>query len=141
MKPTYLIEFTVPGQPVGKGRPRFTRAGHAYTPAKTASYENLVRLEFNHQFPSFEPFDGAICVEIMAYYQIPSSFSRKRHSEAKNHIIRPTVRPDCDNVCKAVLDALNNVAYHDDNQIVTLKACKLYDDKPRTEITIWKWNP
>lgn len=27
------ISFIVFGEPVGKGRPRFTRGGHAYTPA------------------------------------------------------------------------------------------------------------
>ena len=35
------VEFTVPGAPVGKGRPRMA-AGRMYTPAKTASYESLV---------------------------------------------------------------------------------------------------
>ena len=38
------IKFTVPGVPVGKGRPRFTRGGHAYTPEKTAAFEEKVRL-------------------------------------------------------------------------------------------------
>lgn len=38
------ISFSVPGEPVGKGRPRFTRTGHPYTPGKTGSYESLVRL-------------------------------------------------------------------------------------------------
>ena len=40
-----MITFTVPGDPVGKARPRITLAGgraHAYTPAKTAAYEQLV---------------------------------------------------------------------------------------------------
>ena len=37
------IQFTVPGVPVGKGRPRFTRGGHAYTPEKTAAFEEKVR--------------------------------------------------------------------------------------------------
>ena len=41
------VEFFVPGQPVGKGRPRATvRAGRArlYTPAKTEKYEARVAL-------------------------------------------------------------------------------------------------
>ena len=39
------VSFTVPGEPIGKGRPRATtRAGHAalYTPKKTANYESLI---------------------------------------------------------------------------------------------------
>ena len=45
---TYL-EFTVDGEPVGKGRPRFTRNGHAYTTEKTADYEQLVKLYFRNK--------------------------------------------------------------------------------------------
>lgn len=36
------IEFTVPGAPVGKGRPRFMKNGHTYTPQKTRDYEGKV---------------------------------------------------------------------------------------------------
>jgi len=41
------ISFTIPGEPVAKGRARScVRNGHIahYTPEKTALYENLVRL-------------------------------------------------------------------------------------------------
>ena len=33
------VEIEVSGQPQGKGRPRFTRNGRAYTPDKTREYE------------------------------------------------------------------------------------------------------
>ncbi len=39
------VMFTVPGEPVGKGRPRIGRVGaHArmFTPSKTANYEGLI---------------------------------------------------------------------------------------------------
>lgn len=36
------VTFTVPGIPVGKGRPRFTKDGHAHTPQKTRDYEDKV---------------------------------------------------------------------------------------------------
>ena len=42
----------IPGEPVGKGRPKFsTFNGHAvaYTPKKTVSYENLVKLSYQQQ--------------------------------------------------------------------------------------------
>ena len=38
--------FTVPGKPQGKGRPRFTRSGHTYTPDRTAAYEERVKLAY-----------------------------------------------------------------------------------------------
>ena len=44
-----MIKFTIPGPPQGKGRPRFTKSGHTYTPAKTAEYEKLVQAEYIRQ--------------------------------------------------------------------------------------------
>ena len=38
-----MITFVIDAPPYGKGRPRFARNGHAYTPEKTAKYERLVQ--------------------------------------------------------------------------------------------------
>ena len=35
----HKVEIEISGQPIGKGRPRFTKTGHAYTPTKTREYE------------------------------------------------------------------------------------------------------
>ena len=46
------VKFTVCGEPKGKGRPRFAKVGNytkTYTPKETASYENLVKLEYQRQ--------------------------------------------------------------------------------------------
>ena len=48
----------------------------------------------------------------------------------------PAIKPDIDNYVKAILDALNGVAFRGDKQIISLNAKKLYSDKPRTEIEI-----
>ena len=50
--------------------------------------------------------------------------------------IRPTKKPDLDNVAKLILDSLNNVAYKDDSQIVMLKVEKFYGEIPRMEIDL-----
>ena len=72
------IEFTVDGEPVGKGRPRFTRSGHAYTPEKTADYEQLVKLSFRKKYPDFKPILKVVplSVTIFAEFPIPASFCR-----------------------------------------------------------------
>ena len=36
-------EFKISGKPMGKGRPRFTRSGHTYTPKDTVEYENRIQ--------------------------------------------------------------------------------------------------
>jgi Holliday junction resolvase RusA-like endonuclease len=50
--------------------------------------------------------------------------------------MRPTKRPDWDNLGKLVSDSLNGLAYKDDSQIVEATAAKYYSDRPRVEIEI-----
>ena len=65
------VEFIIPGQPKGKGRPRMsTRTGVAYTPKDTVMYENLVRMMYQNQVGE-KVLQGAISAEIIGYFQIP----------------------------------------------------------------------
>ena len=139
------VSFVVPGPPVGKGRPRFgvrrSKDGGAYvsvrTPDKTVIYENQVKLEYREQTGGFKFPDGAMLeIEIEAYFSIPKSASKKKRAEMLTGDIRPTKKPDMDNVLKAIADALNGIAYHDDSQIVRAVVDKFYDAAPRAIITI-----
>ena len=140
-----MIQFTIPGIPVGKGRPKFsTINGHAvaYTPAKTASYENLVKLAYQQQCTTqaFEK-DAPLKAEIVAYFPVPKSTSKKKREEMLCGKIRHTKKPDTDNIAKAILDALNGIAYHDDSQIFNLTVRKRYAESPRAEVTIVRCIP
>lgn len=130
------VLFSVPGEPGHKGRPRFTRYGHTYTDKKTVEFENLVRVAFAQHVPGHQPYEGQCRVEIDAYFPIPISTSKKRKALMMDGLIRPTKRPDCDNIAKAVLDALNSVAYNDDKQIIEMLVRKWYSDVPRTIVMI-----
>lgn len=135
------IKFTIPGEPAGKARPKFsTFNGHvrAITPKQTVSYENLVKLSFGQAYPGAKPIekDVPLLVTITAFFKIPASVSKKKRQEMLDFKISPTKKPDCDNIAKAVLDALNGIAYYDDSQIVTLTVDKLYSDTPRVEVEI-----
>lgn len=124
--------FMIPGDPTGKGRPRFTRSGHAYTPEKTASYEQAVRKAYRAEFPDAEPIPAGVpvAVKIMAGYSIPKSTSKVKAERMLAGEIRPTKKPDADNVAKAICDALNGLAYHDDSQVALLCVSKIYTDNP-----------
>lgn len=131
------ISFTVLGPPTAKGRPRMTKKGHTYTPQKTVEYENLVRLEYRRQCGDFKfDQDDPLDVRILAYYPIPKSVSKKKHQMMVRHQIRPMKRPDTDNVCKSILDSLNEVAYHDDAQVVDCQVRKFYGEDPRVVVGI-----
>lgn len=132
--------FTIPGECVGKQRPKFsTINGHAvaYTPQKTVNYENLVKLMYTEQVEE-APYDKSaqLCAVIQAYFPIPKSTSKKNRELMLGGYLRPTKKPDSDNIAKSVLDALNGIAFYDDSQIVSLEVKKLYSDTPRVQVYI-----
>lgn len=132
------FRFTVPGEPVGKGRPRVVRRGgftQTYTPEKTASYENLVKLEFQRQGGRMLK-DGPVFLSIQAWYGIPKSVSKRKREAMMGGLIRPTKKPDCDNVAKTIADALNGLAWRDDSQVVSLLVVKRFGEEPGVEVTI-----
>lgn len=134
------IRFTIPGEPNGKGRPRFARIGtftKTYTPKKTVMYENLVKMEYEQSTHRYRFSDEAyIDMRIRAYYGIPKSVSKIRKAAMIAGILRPVKKPDADNVLKSVADSLNEVAYHDDSQIVDCQVRKFYSENPRVEVRI-----
>ena len=128
--------FTVYGKPQGKGRPRFTRTGHAYTPDKTRDYEELVKVAYiaagGHMIPQGVP----VRVEITAVYPTPKSATSTMRGKMASGEILPTVKPDWDNVGKIVCDALNGTAWHDDAQVTQATVFKVYGETPVVTIEI-----
>ena len=129
------VRFVVSGEPQGKARPRFNN-GHAITPAKTANYETLTQWEYTRQCGHRFPDDAMLDMRIKAYYAVPKSDSKKLRARKLAGEVRPTKKPDMDNVIKIIADALNMVAYRDDTQIVDCQCRKFYSEEPRVEVTI-----
>ena len=130
------VQFTIPGDPVAKGRPKFTRTGFAYTPQKTARYENLVRLAYAGEYPDRNPSESAVSISIVSTFPVPASWPKKKKLLAIMEKIFKKSRPDLDNLIKSVCDGLNEVAWKDDAQIFELYACKKYGEVPKTEVEI-----
>lgn len=129
----------IPGEPQGKGRPRYTRSGHTYTPDSTRAYEALVRACYAEQVHG-EPFAKGVplVVTIECRFGVPLSDSVKKRQAKLCDLILPTKKPDTDNIVKAVLDALNGAAYHDDSQVTTLHVYKRYGIAPCVKVWISK---
>ncbi len=119
------VTFTVPGEPQGKQRPRHMKNGHTYTPDETRQYEKLVREAYILQ-SGLSFGKAAIVVNILAFFRIPKSFTRKQRELIRTGELFPTVKPDGDNIEKIVWDALSGTAYFDDKQIVDHHCRKLY---------------
>ena len=138
------IYFVVPGDPRGKGRPRAKTAKsktgksfvHMYTDEKTVSYETIVALSANKAMAGKEIIKGAVCVNLDMFLPIPKSWSKKKQKQAADGLIYPTVKPDIDNVEKAIFDAINNIVWCDDVQVVFVKKMKKYSSVPCVKVTV-----
>ena len=132
-----VYEFIVPGEVVGKGRPRLnTYTGHVYTPGKTKDYETLVEQYFKVKYPRVEPFEGRVSIEIKAYLKIPKNMTKKDLKKVEEGLLSPTKKPDIDNIVKVILDALNKMAFKDDIQITKLLVEKEYAEEESVYIKI-----
>jgi len=138
-----VFAFTVPGEPVPKARPRATTiGGHArlYTPKKTRSFEDRVRQAAMIRWDGLPIRECAIELIACFYLPIPRSWSKKRQVAAAAGTIRPTSKPDLDNLIKSITDGLNGVVYQDDAAIVETRNAKFYGADPRIEVTLI-WSP
>ena len=134
-----IIEFTVPGEPIAKGRARaFVRCGKIghYTPDKTATYENWVRLFASRAMGNKPPVTGAVALTVDAYFSIPRSWPVKKQEDAEVMKIRHLKKPDASNVVKLIEDALNGVVWLDDCQVIQIRASKNYSRIPYVRIRV-----
>lgn len=135
--PNKYIKFNVPGEPKGKGRPRFTKSGHTYTPKGTVDYEKLVKLSYRQQVGNTVFEKGVpLRIEVDVYFSTPKSVSKKTYEKMIAGAVKPAKKPDVDNILKIIADALNGLAYHDDAQIVEAAINKKYSTIPRVDVII-----
>ena len=88
------------------------------------------------KFRGIKPLDGRISVTIKAYFSIPKNTSKAKTEEMLNNTISPAKKPDIDNIAKIILDALNKLAFNDDNQITKLNIEKVYSEEEKVSILI-----
>lgn len=114
MTPTQTeLSLRIEGKPQPKGRPRFSRSGHAYTPAATRQWEGYLR-EFYSLYCK-EPLEGDLEVSLSFY---------------------TTSRADLDNITKAFLDAGNTIIFKDDSQVKKLHLEKIKSKEEYTIMTV-----
>ena len=121
-----MITFQVMGQPVGKARPRVTRAGRVYTPKKTEQAEQDIRAMARYVMCDEPPIEGPVELVVTFTMDVPASWSKTKRQQAYAQQIKPAAKPDIDNLAKTVMDAINGVVYQDDAQVVRITATKRY---------------
>ena len=133
------VTFTVPGTPVGKGRPKFARRGQyvqTYTPAKTANYENLIKWAAHDAMAGRALIEGPVDLFIVLWLTPPASWSKRKKNMAMAGLLRPVTKPDIDNVLKAICDAMNKVVWNDDSQVVRVAVTKHYGEIAQAQVEV-----
>jgi len=99
-KKDIYIQITIPGRPVSKQRPRFSKKkSRVYTPKGSHDAEQNIKKLIKEKYPRLK-VDEVSDFEVRCYFVYPD----KR-------------RRDIDNAEKLVFDALNNLVWKDDTQV------------------------
>jgi Holliday junction resolvase RusA-like endonuclease len=124
-----MIEFTVHGDPIAKGRPVFG-GGRARTPEKTRE----AALRFTRSAAvalrgseHLLPLAGPLGLDVVFCMPMPAK-PKAHQTEGSWH----TSRPDADNLLKLVCDCLNELVWNDDAQVAFVTVRKVYSKEPRT---------
>ena len=132
-----MYEFEIIGEIKGKARPRLnTYTGSIYTSKETKDYEKLIKQYFIIKYPRYIPLENRIYVKIVAYLNIPKNTTKKNRDLIDQGVLSPTKKPDIDNIVKIILDALNKIAFKDDNQITKLEIEKFYAEEEKVYVKI-----
>ena len=128
MKPGIAYGFNVVGEPVAKERPRHSTTigasgrtfSRTYTPIKTVNYEISIGLCAKAMMTKhgFKPTALPVKLEAVFNFQVPKSWPQWKQKLAVDGQIAHTVKPDSDNVEKAIKDAMNDIVFLDDAQVV-----------------------
>lgn len=137
-----LMTCCIPGNPLGKGRPRTTKTGHVYTPKGTAEYERAAALLMRQQWKDRAPFDEACVLSVVAVKARPKRLLRVRDPEER---IPCTTKPDGDNILKIIADALVKAGcIRDDVLIVEWHCQTLFASKtegPSVFLHLFSYDP
>ena len=113
-----MHQIIVYGNPIAQPRVKVARRGKfssVYTPQKKIGpFKQQIRAAFAANPHKLIQQHKPISVRLEFVFELPKS--RKKTYGAPH-----TQKPDVDNLCKAIFDALNQLAWHDDCQIVKLE--------------------
>lgn len=113
-----IHRFRVYGTVRGQGRPRTRKNGHVYKDNKDRQWEDKIKAAYiNSNGVHFG--SKPVIMAAMIHRAMPESRPKYRESEMDIY------KPDVDNICKAICDSLNGIAYEDDKQVIAAFPIKL----------------
>jgi Holliday junction resolvase RusA-like endonuclease len=126
-----IKHYLIPVKPIAWKRAGVTTAGYKPRFYDTQTHEKLAYALYLGQCHGNDPlFEGPI--EVITTYYFPFPVGHRKHISHIYHYRSP----DIDNLNGLLYDACKNVVFKDDCLIASELSKKLYDLKPRIEITI-----
>lgn len=131
-----MFYIEIEGNPVPWARPGIARLKSSNVVYdKQKREKEMARWQVSSQFKE-APIKTPILLDITFRLPIPESASSAIKIEMQNNVLMHDRKPDIDNLCKFILDAMNGLVYADDRQINVLYARKTYSNHPSTLIRI-----
>lgn len=138
--PRHPVTIVLLGEPVAFARTRIDGNGAHFTPAKQRNTAAAFKVEAQRAMletnRSMAVFDEPLRLDLLAEFGIPGSWSQRKRNAAIAGEIRPSKRPDIDNIYKLVADACNAVVYRDDALVVDVRMRKVYGVQPKIVVTV-----
>lgn len=140
------MKIIVPIIPKGQMRARhavINGFSRTYKDPRQAKEEEAL-MSLLGRFQPAEPMEGPLLLGVKAFLPIPASKPKAWKVAALVGAIRPTTKPDLDNLLKHVKDCLSMLGFWgDDRQVVGYlpHTGKWYSDRPRWEIEIVEYGP
>lgn len=106
-----------------------------YPDPATEAYERTLSEAAGLFMRGRPPTLNPVALLVHSFRPIPESWSRRDKEAALAGAILPTSRPDWDNYGK-ITDALNEIVWKDDSQVVDGRSIKLYSDRPALRIEV-----
>ena len=131
------INLTFPITPKAKQSFRISKHGHHKDPAVEKYQEAIKAMALAQTDPSDRNQSGMLFVSVEFVYSWPKTWAKGRLAKAQEGICYRIARPDVDNLCKGVFDALNGLIWINDSQIVSIHAWKRYGDSDKIIMRVW----
>jgi Holliday junction resolvase RusA-like endonuclease len=131
------VTIVLLGAPVPWARHQGGRSTKPFTPAKQRNNAATLRLYAqNAMFGKHSIFYMPVKLDVLAEFEIPKTWSKRKTAAAIRGEVRPGKRPDLSNVIKQIEDSLNGVVFTDDALVVEIAAGKIYGLQPKIVVTV-----
>ena len=139
-----FIKLTIkqaPTPPVRLLADQIDKYSQIYENKKARVFKKLVARKYCLEYERQLPTEKLLAVDIRFYLPIAQSISANEQLKKRISRLCPDIRPDANNLLysrydKAIIDALNGLAFKDDSQIIGSQTQNIYSDNPHTEIEI-----